>query len=134
MRRCGHPLGHGQASGSVLVMLFSENSPGRLEVLSQQSPERRLHAVMEIAVACRQMRCPTCQSTDMMQQGITAPGKQRYRCTNLSCSSHTFLVEYSPQGRVPAVKQQMLEMTWNGSGIRDMARVRHISPSTVIEA
>ena len=44
-----------------------------------------------------------------------------------------FLVEYSYQGRVPAVKQQITEMTLNGSGSRDMARVLHISPPTVIE-
>jgi insertion element IS1 protein InsB len=89
---------------------------------------------MEIAVAYLQIRCPTCQSTDVIKHGITAQGKQRYRCKNLSCSSQTFLVEYSHQGRVPAVKQQILEMTLNGSGIRDIARVLHISPTTVIEA
>jgi transposase-like protein len=33
---------------------------------------------------------------------------------------------------VPEVKQQILEMTLNGSGIRVLARVLHISPSTVI--
>ena len=34
---------------------------------------------------------------------------------------------------MPEVKQQILEMTLNGSGIRDIARVLHISPTTVIE-
>ena len=88
---------------------------------------------MESAVAYRQIRCPVCQSTDVIKHGSTAQGKQRYRCKDLSCSAQTFLVEYSHQGRVPAVKQQMLEMTLNGSGIRDIARVLHISPTTVIE-
>ena len=88
---------------------------------------------MEIAVACLQIRCPACQSTDVIKHGITAQGKQRYRCKNPNCSSQTFLVEYSHQGRVPAVKHQILEMTLNGSGIRDIARVLHISPTTVIE-
>jgi transposase-like protein len=89
---------------------------------------------MEIAVACLQMRCPACQSTDVIQHGITAQGKQRYRCKNPNGASQTLLVEYSHQGRVPAVKHQILEMTLNGSGIRDIARVLHISPTTVIEA
>jgi insertion element IS1 protein InsB len=44
-----------------------------------------------------------------------------------------FRVEYSHQGRVPEVKQQILEMTLNGRGIRDIARVLHSSPTTVIE-
>ena len=34
---------------------------------------------------------------------------------------------------VPEVKQQILEMTLNGSGIRDIARVLPISPTTVME-
>jgi transposase-like protein len=34
---------------------------------------------------------------------------------------------------LPEVKQQILEMTLNGSGIRDIARVLHISPTTVID-
>ena len=88
---------------------------------------------MEIAVACLQSRCPACQSTDVIQHGITTQGKQRYRCKNPNCASQTFLVAYSHQGRVPEVKRQILEMTVNGSGIRDIARVLHISPTTVID-
>lgn len=88
---------------------------------------------MEIAVAYLQIRCPTCQSSDVIKHGITAQGKQRYRCKHAGCPSQTFLVEYSHQGRLPAVKQHILEMTLNGSGIRDIARVLHISPTTVIE-
>jgi transposase-like protein len=89
--------------------------------------------VTEIVVAFLQIRCPACQHTDVIKHGITAQGKQRYRCMHPSCPSQTFLVEYSHQGRVPEVKQQILEMTLNGSGIRDIARVLHISPTTVIE-
>jgi transposase-like protein len=88
---------------------------------------------MEIAVACLQIRCPACRSTDVMKHGITAQGKPRDRCKHPNCSAQPFLVEYSHQGRVPEVKQQILEMTLNGSGIRDIARVLHISPTTVIE-
>ena len=84
-------------------------------------------------MAFLQIRCPACQTTDVIKHGITAQGKQRYRCTHPSCPHQTFLVEYSHQGRVPEVKQQILEMTLNGSGIRDIARVLHISPTTVIE-
>jgi insertion element IS1 protein InsB len=89
---------------------------------------------MEIAVAYLQMRCPACQSTDVIKHGTTAQGKQRYRCENFSCSAQTVLVEYGHHGRRPEVKRQILEMTLNGSGIRDIARVLHISPTTVIAA
>jgi len=34
---------------------------------------------------------------------------------------------------LPQVKQQISDMAMNGNGIRDTARVLHISPTTVIE-
>ena len=115
-------------------MLFSENSPGRLEALTHESPGRPVHAVMEIAVAYHQVRGPACHSTDVMKHGLTVQGKPRYRCKNPGCSHQTCLVEYRHYGRLPEVIQQLLEMTLNGSGIRDMARVLHMRPTTVIEA
>jgi len=36
-------------------------------------------------------------------------------------------------GRTRQVKQQIVEMTLNGSGVRDIARVLHVSPTTVIQ-
>ena len=45
----------------------------------------------------------------------------------------TFLLEYSYAGQSPAVKQQIVDMTMNASGIRDTARVLHVSPTTVIK-
>ena len=43
-----------------------------------------------------------------------------------------FLLRYYNIGWVPEVKQQMVEMALNGSGIRDTARVLGISPTTVM--
>jgi transposase-like protein len=34
---------------------------------------------------------------------------------------------------LPEVKEQVIEMSINGSGVRDIARVLKISPTTVIE-
>jgi transposase-like protein len=34
---------------------------------------------------------------------------------------------------MPEVKRQIVEMTLNGSGVREIARVLHVSPTTVIE-
>jgi transposase-like protein len=35
--------------------------------------------------------------------------------------------------QLPQIKEQIIEMSLNGSGIRDIARVLKISPTTVIE-
>ena len=45
----------------------------------------------------------------------------------------TFLLEYSYAGQSPEVKQQIVDMAMNASGIRDTARVLHVSPTTVLK-
>jgi insertion element IS1 protein InsB len=79
------------------------------------------------------IHCPTCHSTDIVKHGKTTNGNQRFLCQNPNCSRQTFLATYLYLGRLPAVKEQILDMAMNGSGIRDTARVLHISPTTVIE-
>jgi len=79
-----------------------------------------------------QVHCPDCQGIDVVRYGKQRHGPQRYRCNNTDCPRHIFLLHYQKQGRLPAVKQQMVDMALNGSGIRDTARVLRVSPTTVI--
>ena len=79
-----------------------------------------------------QVHCPDCQGVDVVRYGKQRHGPQRYRCNNTDCPRHIFLLHYQKQGRLPAVKQQMVDMALNGSGIRDTARVLRVSPTTVI--
>ena len=62
----------------------------------------------------------------------TRQGKQRYRCREQRCAGRTFLLDYSYPGQSPEVKQQIVEMAMNASGIRDTARVLHVSTNTVM--
>ena len=78
------------------------------------------------------VHCPDCQGIDVVRYGKQRHGPQRYRCNNTDCPRHIFLLHYQNQGRLPAVKQQMVDMALNGSGIRDTARVLRVSPTTVI--
>jgi transposase-like protein len=77
--------------------------------------------------------CPDCSSDDVVRHGYSSEGKSRYKCRNLECPRSTFIRNYTYRGYLPEVKQQITEMTLNGSGIRDTARVLKISPTTVIE-
>jgi hypothetical protein len=61
-----------------------------------------------------------------------ANGTQRYRCNNRDCPRTIFLLQYHDKGRLPAVKQQIVDMTLNGSGVRDIVRVLRVSSATVI--
>lgn len=79
------------------------------------------------------LHCPTCHSTDVVKHGKTADGKQRFLCRNPDCAQQTFLTTYVYKGRLQEVKQQIIDLTMNGSGIRDTARVLHISPTTVLD-
>ena len=77
--------------------------------------------------------CPGCHSTDVVRNGKSRQGKQRYRCRNSECPRCTFIRDYDHNGYKPEVKQKISEMAVNGSGIRDTARVLSISTHTVMK-
>src|SRR2546430_16942228 len=80
------------------------------------------------------MHCPYCQGIDIVKHGLSAEGKQPYRCS-ACCEGrgHAFLLAYSYAGHSPEIKQQIVDMAMKASGIRDTARVLHVSPTTVIK-
>ena len=78
------------------------------------------------------VQCPECGSREVVKYGRQPNGTQRYRCTNPHCQRRIFLLQYHNTGWEPEVKQRMVEMALNGSGIRDTARVLGVSPTTVI--
>jgi len=57
----------------------------------------------------------------------------RYCCQETVCDGRTFLLDYSYAGHSAAIKRQIVDMAMNASGIRDTARVLHVSPTTVIK-
>ena len=67
----------------------------------------------------------------MIRHGQASNEKQRFLCRNDGCGK-TFIQEYSDKGRLPEIKQRIVEMAVNGSGIRDTARVLGVSTDTVI--
>jgi len=78
------------------------------------------------------VHCPNCGSINVVRYGKTAQRKQRYLCRNQECR-RTFIQEYTYQGYLPKVKQQITDMAVNGSGMRDTARVLKISRNTVTQ-
>ncbi len=79
------------------------------------------------------VRCPHCQSEAVVKDGKTSTGKERLRCQQSAQCGRTFLRSYTYPGCLPIVKQQMIEMTLNGSGRRDIARVLQVGPNTVLK-
>jgi transposase-like protein len=79
------------------------------------------------------IKCPHCQSEAVVRYGKTSNGKARFRCQQTAQCGRTFLQTYAYAGCLPTVKQQIVEMTLNGSGIRDIARVLQVGPNTVLK-
>jgi len=78
------------------------------------------------------VRCPHCQSDQIVKRGKTARGTQRYLCQNTLCTKGSFLLDYCNRGCLPEVKQTIIDMSLNASGVRDTARSLHICPNTVL--
>ncbi|EGW21440.1 Insertion element protein [Methylobacter tundripaludum SV96] len=72
---------------------------------------------------------PACGSNLIMKSGRSAAGTQRYRCHNPECKTKTF---YRYKACEPGIREQVVDMSINGSGIRDTARVLKINKNTVI--
>ena len=79
------------------------------------------------------LHCPYCQGTDIARHGTAPEGKQRYRCRACPERGCTFLLEHTSAGQSPDVKQQIVDRAMKASGIRDTARVLHVSPTTVMK-
>jgi transposase-like protein len=79
-----------------------------------------------------EVKCPNCHHTHVIKSGFTGQGKQRYLCKDVDCSSTTFLLNYRYQACFLYIKQKIIDMAINGSGIRDTARVLKVSPNSVI--
>jgi transposase-like protein len=79
------------------------------------------------------VKCPRCGSVKVVKFGKQSNGAQRYACRNEECSRSVFQLDYKYHACEPGVKFRILEMAINGSGVRDIARVLHISADVVID-
>ena len=78
------------------------------------------------------VRCPQCKSEHITRSGKSASGTQRYRCQSEDCPTLTFMLDYRYTAYQEGIKEQIVDMAINGSGIRDTARVLKINKNTVI--
>jgi transposase-like protein len=72
--------------------------------------------------------CPHCGSKNLQKNGHRANGTQNWRCNECRKS---FQREYRYNARKQGVKEQIIELTLNSSGVRDISRILKISRNTV---
>jgi IS1 family transposase/transposase-like protein len=74
--------------------------------------------------------CPACSSLNIKKNGTNKQTKQRYRCND--CGKQ-FILKYSYRAYLKYVRELVVPMCLNGSGIRDTARVLRVSATTVMK-
>ena len=67
------------------------------------------------------VRCPHCQSEQIVKRETTGCGTQRYLCQNTPWHTGCLLLDYRYLGRLPEVQHQSIDMSLNARGVRDTA-------------
>ena len=75
----------------------------------------------------QEVNCPCCGKNHIKKVGKSESGTQRYYCVDPICSTKTFMLNYKYKAYEPGVKKQIIDMTINSSGIRDISGVLGIS-------
>ncbi|HEY3984347.1 IS1 family transposase, partial [Cedecea sp.] len=75
------------------------------------------------------VHCPRCHSDEVYRHGRSSSQHERFRCR--TCG-RVFQLAYTYEARKPGVKEQIIEMTFNGAGVRDTARTLKVGINTVI--
>ena len=83
-------------------------------------------------MAVIQVYCPQCSGDDVVKFGLSEQGKQRYCCKDEECTKKTFMLDYSNRACLAGIKEKIVDMAMNGSGIRDTSRVLGIHMNTVM--
>ena len=75
------------------------------------------------------IHCPRCRGNNLQKNGKSINSIQRWRCKG--CNKY-FQREYRYNAYVHGIKDMIIEMTLNGSGVRDTGRVLKINKNTVV--
>jgi len=73
--------------------------------------------------------CPFCNCDDLVKNGHSENNTQRWLCNGCQKS---FQLEYTYNAYNPGIKEQIVELTLNSSGVRDISRTLKINKNTVI--
>ncbi len=73
--------------------------------------------------------CPRCKGSDVIKNGKSRQGRQRFLCVGCGKS---FLVEYSGYHLSDGQKQKVVELYQSGMGVRSIGRQLGFSPTAVL--
>lgn len=80
-------------------------------------------------MAYQEVVCPYCQQRSVNKRGFSSVGTQRYWC---KICQQTFQTQYRYNACKPGIKDQILDQTMNGGGIRDIWRTLEVSTGPIL--
>lgn len=84
-------------------------------------------------MAVVEVRCPDCDSLNVVRYGKQPNGAQRFICQNPACKRRIFLLNYRAKPNNPEARQQIIDMALGGMGVDETARLLNIPPEAVLE-
>jgi transposase-like protein len=73
--------------------------------------------------------CPHCEVSDLVKNGHGENDTSRWRCNQCRKS---FRLSYRYTACKPGIKEQIILLTLNSSGVRDIGRILGINKNTVV--
>lgn len=73
--------------------------------------------------------CPFCKGNDLVKNGHSETGTQRWRCNQCKKS---FQLAYKYNAWQPGTAETIIQQTLNSSGVRDISRNLKINKNTVV--
>ena len=84
-------------------------------------------------MAVVEVRCPDCDSLNVVKYGRQPNGAQRFICQNPPCPRRIFLLNYQGKPRVPETRQQIIDLALSGADIAETAKILSLPQDTVLE-
>ncbi|MBF0097613.1 MAG: IS1 family transposase [Magnetococcales bacterium] len=84
-------------------------------------------------MAVVEVRCPECDSLNVVKYGKQPNGAQRFICQNPSCTRRVFLLNYRSKPSASSSRQQIIDLALNGADVEETARLLRLPTQTVLE-
>ncbi|WP_130472476.1 IS1 family transposase [Candidatus Magnetaquicoccus inordinatus] len=84
-------------------------------------------------MAVVEVRCPECDSLNVVKYGRQPNGAQRFICHNPACNRRIFLLNYRSKSSSATARQQIIDLALNGADVEETARLLKLPTQTVLE-
>ncbi|MBF0162303.1 MAG: IS1 family transposase [Magnetococcales bacterium] len=84
-------------------------------------------------MAVVEVRCPDCDSLNVVKYGRQPNGAQRFICQNPPCTRRVFLLNYQIKPRPTVTRQQIIDLALSGADVQETAQLLRLPQESVME-